>query len=474
MSASIRAIRSRAPSYAQSACLRQHWLLTAIVAIAESPDGEIYFVETPPYGEERDCISNRWDSSVRRLKMIDDVRHVETVVGPSCNFDNQDRLLSQGAATYSHNASGQLQQKVQGGHTTSYDYDIFGNLRSVTLPSGGVVSYVVDGANRRVAKRVNGVVVRRWLYQNELQIAAQLDANGAVEARFIYALRPNVPEYMVKGAVTYRFVTDHLGSVRLVVDSSTGQVAQRIDYDAWGKVTSDSNPGFQPFGYAGGIYDHDTGLVRFGARDYDAETGRWTAKDPIRFDGGTSNLYAYVGGNPLSYVDPTGEVAWVAAGAGIGAFVNVAATVAYNAASGQSTSWQQVGAAAVSGAIAGAYGALAGPVGGTVARMLGSKANGALGLAGNTAFSAAGGYTGQVAANGIDPCHASNPLNSALWAGVGGGFAGALFKTPGLYTVKQANRFGPSTWSGVNNSAAAGAYGAASGVGAASVFGWPF
>jgi len=36
----------------------------------------------------------------------------------------------------------------------------------------------------------------------------------------------------------------------------------------------------QPFGFAGGIYDPDTGLVRFGARGYDAETGRWTAKDP--------------------------------------------------------------------------------------------------------------------------------------------------------------------------------------------------
>jgi len=49
-----------------------------------------------------------------------------------------------------------------------------------------------------------------------------------------------------------------------------------------------------------------TGLVRFGARDYDAETGRWTAKDPIRFKAGDSNLYRYVSGNPLSRADPLG------------------------------------------------------------------------------------------------------------------------------------------------------------------------
>ncbi|MDG4551044.1 MAG: RHS repeat-associated core domain-containing protein, partial [Candidatus Contendobacter sp.] len=45
---------------------------------------------------------------------------------------------------------------------------------------------------------------------------------------------------------------------------------------------------------------------RFGARDYDPETGRWTAKDPILFDGGDANLYGYVNGNPISYTDPLG------------------------------------------------------------------------------------------------------------------------------------------------------------------------
>jgi RHS repeat-associated protein len=54
------------------------------------------------------------------------------------------------------------------------------------------------------------------------------------------------------------------------------------------------------------LYDTDTGLVRFGARDYDAETGRWTAKDPIGFNGGDSNLYGYVMSDPVGFVDPDG------------------------------------------------------------------------------------------------------------------------------------------------------------------------
>jgi RHS repeat-associated protein len=68
----------------------------------------------------------------------------------------------------------------------------------------------------------------------------------------------------------------------------------------------DTNPGFQPFGFAGGLYDRDTKLVRFGARDYDPNSGRWTAKDPIRFSGSDSNLYGYVWNDPVNISDPAG------------------------------------------------------------------------------------------------------------------------------------------------------------------------
>jgi RHS repeat-associated protein len=57
---------------------------------------------------------------------------------------------------------------------------------------------------------------------------------------------------------------------------------------------------------AGGLYDKDTALVRFGARDYDAEMGRWTAKDPIRFAAGDTNLYGYVLQDPVNAIDPLG------------------------------------------------------------------------------------------------------------------------------------------------------------------------
>ncbi|NJM09477.1 MAG: RHS repeat-associated core domain-containing protein [Bdellovibrionaceae bacterium] len=132
-----------------------------------------------------------------------------------------------------------------------------------------------------------------------------MNNSGNPVSRFVWGDR-NVPEYVRKNSVNYRLVTDPRGSVRLVLNSATGSVTQRLDYDEWGRVTADSNSGFQPFAFAGGLYDHRTGLVQFGARHYDARVGRWISKDPIGFEGGDTNLYGYVLNDPVNGIDTNG------------------------------------------------------------------------------------------------------------------------------------------------------------------------
>lgn len=165
-------------------------------------------------------------------------------------YDNQDRLVSYGSTSYSYTANGELQTKTTNGQSTTYNYDVLGNLKSAMLTDGTAIEYVVDGQNRRIGKKVNGALVQGFLYENQLRPVAELDGSGNIVSRFVYGNKPNMPEYIVKGGGTYRIITDHLGSPRLVVNASTGAIAQQIYFDEYGNITNDTNPSFQPFGFA--------------------------------------------------------------------------------------------------------------------------------------------------------------------------------------------------------------------------------
>ena len=220
-------------------------------------------------------------------------------------YNAQDQLLSDKRATYTYSANGELTKKTSASGTTTYGYDAFGLLTSMVAPDGTKSEFMFDAAGELLGIKQKGAWKQKFIYRSWLQPIAQLDDSGKVITTFIYVGGSNIPAYMVKNAATYRLITDQLGSIRLVVDVASGTVAQQIDYDTWGQVTSDTNPGFQPFGFAGGFYDQGTGLLFFGARSYDPSIGRWMSPDPLGVNGEES-VYVYVHNDPVNNVDPTG------------------------------------------------------------------------------------------------------------------------------------------------------------------------
>jgi RHS repeat-associated protein len=253
-------------------------------------------------------------------------------------YDEQDRLIQYGDTKYFYNFNGELIRKevdpengrntmvgwifnaLQGNQrsVTTYAYNSFGALTSVRLPDNRLIYYVLDAQNRRLAKLINGQVVRQYIYISATQIGAELDQQGNIIASYVYGSKSNVPDYVKTKNHTYRLISNQVGTPLTLIDADNGKVIEDYDFDEFGlsrKRDRFFNRAFSvamgvplmiPFGFAGGLYDQDTELTHFGARDYDAETGGWLERDPILFKGGQENLYVYVNNDPVNKIDPSG------------------------------------------------------------------------------------------------------------------------------------------------------------------------
>jgi RHS repeat-associated protein len=227
------------------------------------------------------------------------------ISGRTFSYSDEDHLLTAGDITYQSDPDGFLAMKTQGSDTTHYSYSSRGELLNVNLPDGTVIEYVNDPLGRRIVKKVDGLITQKYLWQGMTRLLAVYDGSDNLIMRFEYA-DGRMPMAMTRSGTTYYLTYDQGGSLRIVADAS-GNVVKRIDYDSFGNMINDTNPGFEiPFGFAGGLHDRDTGLVRFGFRDYDPGAGRWTAKDPIGFGGGDVDLYGYCLNDPINWLDPFG------------------------------------------------------------------------------------------------------------------------------------------------------------------------
>ncbi len=171
---------------------------------------------------------------------------------------------------------------------------------------GKKITYTYDSTNRRVA-RTDETGTTQYLYGNPdhpFQLTAVQEPSGSLSIYHYDDL--GLPYALDRDSKRYYIITNQLGTPELVCDEN-GEPIKSLEYDSFGNQTCDSNPQFLlHLGFAGGLVDIDTELVRFGFRDYDAAAGKWSAKDPIKFASGDSNLYSYVVNDPLNLIDRNG------------------------------------------------------------------------------------------------------------------------------------------------------------------------
>jgi RHS repeat-associated protein len=236
------------------------------------------------------------------------------VIGPG------NQLVSDGIWNYTYDADGNMIQEVgvssgpDDGITWTYSYDDENRLISAVEVQGSTtltdVVYAYDAFGNRIEENVSGSSVPsqviRYAYDGS-NIWADLDGSGNLVTRrlFLDAVDAVTARISAGGTVAW-YLIDRLGSVDALTDS-TGAVIDRIDYDGFGNILSETNPSASDrYLWTGREFDRVTGLQYNRTRYYDPTTGRWTTEDPIGFKSGDTNLYRYERDDPTNRKDPDG------------------------------------------------------------------------------------------------------------------------------------------------------------------------
>jgi len=246
-------------------------------AVAESYD----------YDVNGNRISRQVQGGSEEFATYGSYNETQQVDGVNYRFDADGRLAARGADLFHYGANGELLEAsiASGGETIRYTYDALG----------------------RQTVRTNGAGSTRILYgnpANPLQITATIDEN---EVLTTYSYNDQgILLALDRGDARYYVMADTTGTPQSIWNAQ-GDIVKQIVRDSFGRVLTDSAPDFPLLiGFAGGLEDAATELVRFGFRDYDLQSGRWTSRDPALFAGGQTNLYVYVNNNPVMLRDPLG------------------------------------------------------------------------------------------------------------------------------------------------------------------------
>lgn len=291
--------------------------------------------------------------AVERRNPLKDEAHRLTLL----KYDLQGRLFSVSGRRFIWAKDGSLREIIGDTDSARYFYSAGTRLDRFETPDGENIEYRYDkNGLMPVALLLDGRPVARYQWKNGLRLERADDLTTGMSYVFRYrqgkassAPRQYIPDQVtITGSVKEMFLagiwlllrfgdpkeqraverylktvvnpktgeelrsitldisTDQIGSIRLF-STTDGTVIGEVEYDSFGNVVSDSLAGLRfPLGFACGFIDQYSGFVRFGHRDYDPKTGRFTAKDPLGDTGGDHDLYDYCVDDPVSRTDPMG------------------------------------------------------------------------------------------------------------------------------------------------------------------------
>ncbi len=223
-------------------------------------------------------------------------------ISPAPAYNGLNQLAAWASNTYAYDNNGNT---LSGDGLKTYKWDAENRLIEIDYvgtSNKSVFSY--DGAGHRTvdAETVSGVTTTtRYLWCGDT-ICQTRDGSDTVLRRDL-----DEGEYNVTTGQKLLYMPDQLGSVRDVLDATTGNLVQSYDFTPYGAIAQTNGSTPTDYQYAGLFYHVPSGLNLATYRTLDGITGRFLNRDPIREAGGI-NQYMYTGANPLNRIDPDGLI----------------------------------------------------------------------------------------------------------------------------------------------------------------------
>jgi RHS repeat-associated protein len=212
----------------------------------------------------------------------------------------KNRLLTAGGFSFGYDNEGQLST----GYSLNYTFDYEHRLKTI----GSTITISYDGKGTRV-QAVRSGATTRYIYDVKGNLLAEADGNNSITKYYIYGA--GLLAMVTPTNQTYCYHFNAVGSTVAMTDSSQAMV-NKYSYDPFGNIVNQQESVQQPFKFVGqhGVMTESNGMYYMRARYYDPEVGRFISEDPIGFQGGDTNLMAYVGNNPVLLIDPSGLINW--------------------------------------------------------------------------------------------------------------------------------------------------------------------